>query len=205
MKQHTTVTTTIALLITLLLSINTSDARIGAVGPLTRYLTSCYPEVRKVKIDSTTGEQIQIFELQVYSSDNVNVALNKTASQSSTFETNLASFAVDGDMTTFSHTDDAKASWEVDLGSTFSLKSVMITNRWCGESSDPNACLCRLSGAMLTFLNEEGEVVSTESIGDTCGVHDVNFDMSACPPTKANNDVATHGGKSGRRKRPSSC
>ena len=193
----------IALLTTLLICINTSDARIGTSPPRTRSLASCYPEARKVKIASTTGEQIQMLELQILSSENVNIALNKTASQSSTLGTNSASLAVDGDLTTFSHTDDANASWEVDLGSAFSLQSVMINNRWCGDFSDPNGCLCRLSGATLTLLNEEGDVVSAKSIGDTCGVHQVSMDMSSCPhPSTV---LAEGGSKSSRKKRPTGC
>ena len=148
-----------------------------------------------------------MFEVQILSSDDVNIALNKAASQSSTLGTNSAHFAVDDDLTTFSHTDDANASWEVDLGSTFSLKSVMIKNRWCDDSSDPNGCLCRLSGAMLSLLNEEGQVVSAEAIGDTCGVHDLSFDMASCPPAPTPttaNDVEG-GRKSTKKMRPSKC
>ncbi len=206
MKQQTTTTVTMMnkLMTTLLLCLNSSDAR---VGTSTRSLASCHPEARKVKIDSITGEQIQMFEVQILSSDDVNIALNKAASQSSTLGTNAAHFSVDGDLTTFSHTDDDNASWEVDLGSTYSLKSVMIKNRWCDDSSDPNGCLCKLSGAMLSLLNEEGEVVSAEAIGDTCGVYDLSIDVASCPPapTPTTANDAEGGRKSTKKMRPSKC
>ena len=181
-QQHDTVSRRLASLTTLLLSVNTSTARLGTSQPLPRSLASCYPDARKVRLESTTGEQIQMFELQALSSG-VNIALNKTATQSSTLGTKSASFAVDGNVATFSHTDDINAMWEVDLGDVFSLESVFIKNRWCGDPSDANGCLCRLSGATLSLLNDQGEVVSVESIGNTCGEYDLSFDVSSCTPT----------------------
>ena len=148
----------------------------------TRLLDSCYPDVSKLKIESVTGENIAVFELQVLS-DGVNVALNKTASQSSTLGTRTASLAVDGSATTFSHTNDTSAFWEVDLGGTFPTEFVKIKNRWCSNTSDPNGCLCRLSGATLSLMDEQSVVVSTKTIGNTYGVHDLSFDFSSCTPT----------------------
>jgi hypothetical protein len=132
----------------------------------TRLLESCYPEVSKLKIESSTGENIAVFELQV-SSEGVNVALNKTASQSSTLGNRTASLAVDGSETTFSYTNDINDFWEIDLGGTFPTEFVNIKNRWCSNSSDSNGCLCKLSGATLSLMNEQSVVVLTKSIGNT--------------------------------------
>jgi hypothetical protein len=185
-----------ALIASLLLWLNSSDqahARMGASGSYSRMLTtnSCYPNAKTVRLESTTGEQIQMFELKAISSGE-NVALNKTAVQSSTFKTKYASLALDGDSTTFSHTDDGNttnAFWEADLGTSYPLESVLVENRWCTNPSDINGCLCRLSGATLSLLDEQDEVISIETIGNTCGVVDLSFDLSsACteidtPPT----------------------
>lgn len=160
--------------------------RVGTKTPFPRSLqadSSCYPDARTVKIQSTTGEVIHIFEFQALSLDDVNVALNQSASQSSQFTTKVASNAVDGDLTTFSHTSsgDLNSFWQVDLGSTSTLKSVQIKNRYCtSDPTDPNECLCRLSHAAVSLLNELNEVVATKTIGDTCGVHDISLDLSTC-------------------------
>ena len=106
-----------------------------------------------------------MFELQVLS-EGVNVALNKTASQSSTLGNKTASLAVDGSETTFSHTNEINDFWEVDLGGTFPTEFVNIKNRWCSNSSDSNGCLCRLLGATLSLMNEQSVVVLTKSIGN---------------------------------------
>ena len=142
-----------------------------------------YPNAMKVKIESTTGEMLNMFEVQALSIDGVNVALNKAASQSTTLNTKFASLAIDGDETTFSHTatDDLNASWEVDLGSAHFLKLVEIKNRWCAEPSDPSGCLCRLSGTIMSLLDDQDLVVATKTLGDTCGVFDLSFDLLTCP------------------------
>ncbi len=189
-RKLQTETTRLASLTTLLLCLNSTTARLGTSQPLSRSLTSCYPEARKVRLESTTGQQIQMFEFQALSAGE-NMALNKTATQSSTLASNAASFAVDGNVTTFSHTNDVNAEWEVDLGGTISLESVFIKNRWCGNPSDTNGCLCRLSGATLSLLNEQGEVVSAQVIGNTCGAHDLSLDVSSCTPTTTTTSSST--------------
>jgi hypothetical protein len=70
-----------------------------------------------------------MFELQAISSGE-NVALNKTAVQSSTILSRQnMHLALDGDTTTFSHTDDGNitnAFWEADLGTSYPLESILI-------------------------------------------------------------------------------
>lgn len=120
-----------------------------------------------------------MFEVQVYSSG-INVATKKSSSQSSTLNNFGASLAVDGKNNTFSHTNVAASGgtvwWKVDLGKEFHVESVTILNRWCGSSSDPSGCLCRLSFATLFLIDSKGAIVATQSFGDTCGKGEVSFD-----------------------------
>ena len=63
--------------------------------------------------------------------ESVNVALNKTATQSSDYNSSLtASKAIDGNENNFSHTnEDANAWLEVDLGANYDIETVKIFNR----------------------------------------------------------------------------
>jgi hypothetical protein len=127
-----------------------------------------------VKLQSTTGEFIQLFELEVYSKGN-NVVLGEgtTATQSSTFK-NSTKFAatnvIDWEHETFSHTGegDLSAYLEVDWNRPFIIENVLMMNRWCQATSDPSGCLCRLSSATLALLDENDSVIATRVIGDTC-------------------------------------
>lgn len=132
----------------------------------------CYPNANKVKLQqSSTRLPIHVFELQILSSDGVNVAIGMNATQSSTLWNFTASNAVDGDSTTFSHThtDDMNAWLEVDLGGKYSIGSVMIKNRWCENPNDSSDCFCRLSGATLSLVDDVGQEVTALLIGNTCG------------------------------------
>ena len=144
----------------------------------------CYPNATKIKLQSNTGEQLQMFEVQVYSSG-TNVAIGKKAKQKSTLVTKdgtpfFASNAVDGNSTTFSHTDCKDPWWYVDLDEMISIEYVRIVNRWCGDPSDEAGCLCRLSDASLTFLDHEDEIIASILLNNTCGIVQLNFDLSSC-------------------------
>jgi hypothetical protein len=135
--------------------------------------TTCYPGVRKIRLNSNTGTQIAMYEFEAYSSG-VNVALQGTAVQSSNRnngEVLYASNAIDGNLTTFSHTNDLNAMFEVDLGDTYPIESIQILNRYCGNNPDvdPLGCLCRLSNATLTLIDDTDLAVDTKTLGDTCG------------------------------------
>jgi hypothetical protein len=140
----------------------------------------CDNSANKVSVESATGEQIHIFELQVYSSE-VNVAKGKSAIQSSTLNNQskfAASRAIDGKYRTFSHTNDANPWLQVDLQDTYSVDFIAIANRYCGRNpSDPKKCLCRLSNARVSLLDASGAVVQSKVIGDTCDMHDVYIDF----------------------------
>lgn len=149
--------------------------------------TSCFHVGQKVKIEASTEEPIQVFEVQALSG-NVNVALGKTATQSSTLKTNNDKFgadnAIDGDSVTFSHTGDANPWWMVDLEASFSVESVVIMNRWCQDFNDMNACLCRLSDASVSLLDGNNNVIATNSMNNTCGILQVDASFPApCPST----------------------
>jgi hypothetical protein len=130
----------------------------------------------KVRLESTNGEPLQMFEVQVYSGDGNNIALQGSASQSSTLK-NLDKFAaansIDDDSSTFSHTQAGEADlwWEVDLKSTIDgVQRIKILNRNCGKGpEDPLGCLCRLSQAKLILL-QDGEPIDTRTLGNTCNV-----------------------------------
>lgn len=63
-------------------------------------------------------------------SGKINLALNKPASQSSQYGSYQASYAVDGDVNTFSHTGQEVSPWiSVDLQETSSIDSIEIVNR----------------------------------------------------------------------------
>lgn len=162
----------------------------------------CYPGAEKVRLESTTGEQIAIFEFEVYSSG-INVALQGTATQSSDLyngEFLDASKAIDGINTTFSHTNDSNAMWEVDLGGLYPIDSVLISNRYCGNNtSDPLGCLCRLSNVTFSLIDETESIVSTKTLGDTCGLLTVSlfFTQSyVCPPTLFRNSTGAYASSS---------
>ena len=128
-------------------------------------------------------------------SNGVNVAIGKPASQSSDFVHNngsvfYASYAVDGDLTTFSHTQTRGICedvwWGLDLERLTSVELVAIVNRYC--SLEP-ACLCRLSYAVVQLFDEEDVIVAQASLGDTCGDHNVEVYLSSkdCSPAAVPN------------------
>jgi hypothetical protein len=140
---------------------------------------------KKIKLQSTSSTALHMFEVNVFSGG-LNVAKNKVASQSSTFNDNEIKFgagrAVDGHNQTFSHTALLENSWwEVDLQSMVNVESVNVLNRYCGwDTSDPHGCLCRLSGALVQLIDDNGVVLSTSVLGDTCESLTVLADFSHC-------------------------
>ena len=143
-----------------------------------------HPMARYVKLmQGATEEQLAMIEVEVISSG-MNVALGKPATQKDTLTDEylmerLASFAVDGDMATYSHTDCDEPWWLVDLGELVPIEKVTIVNRWCDDPSDAPGCFCKLSQANLLLLDEGEAVVDTELIGDTCGLDVLSFEFCA--------------------------
>lgn len=131
---------------------------------------------------STTGSSLQIMEVRVIS-NGVNVAIGKPAEQSSSYirpngEVIKASLAVDGDLSTFSHTNlsDSSAWWSVDLQRLIPVESVLIANRYC--STNPE-CLCRLSHAVVQVMDDQDVVIAEEPLGDTCDDHNIEVFLSS--------------------------
>jgi hypothetical protein len=116
----------------------------------------CLPNVQKVKLQHVgAAESMQGFELQVTVSG-VNVAEQRILMKSD-------------------------VSWEVDLNDTFPVDSVSVLNSWCNESSDPEKCLCNLTGATLLLIDDSGEEIASVLAGDTCGQETVEFVFDASP------------------------
>ncbi|KAL7520437.1 hypothetical protein ACHAWX_005164, partial [Stephanocyclus meneghinianus] len=136
--------------------------------------SDCFPSnVTRIRIDSTTGEVINMFELKAYGADGKLLSL-VNATQSSTFASNNdkfgASNAVDGHEFTFSHTirgDDV--FWQAYLPEDSMISMVSVVNRWCRSILDQSGCLCRLTNATISLLNSTGGIIDTASFGNTCG------------------------------------
>ena len=145
---------------------------------------------KRVKVQSTTPNPIQMFELQVLESG-TNVALQGSVRQSSAFNGNSARFgpenAIDNDVSTFSHTKNEFGSWwEVDLRELVGIQSIRILNRYCGsDTSDPHNCLCRISNAEIYLYDDHNDTVATRVLGDTCGEHIVLEEFISCTSTQA--------------------
>ena len=122
-----------------------------------------------------------MFEVIVMS-NGVNVAKGKIANQSSSWiapwngKSFDASRAVDGNegKWSFSKTEDSNSWWEVDLGNLYAIGSINIKNRWCKNTNDPRGCLCKLSNATVSIIDENDIVIDTASTLNTCGVLDVH-------------------------------
>ena len=137
----------------------------------------CPLRATKVKILSTSGEQLQMFEVQVLANGR-NVALQGYATQSSTLKNYVASNAVDNDNVTFSHTYDEHAFFEINLVDSYQIESIKIFNRFCGSEIDLAGCLCRLSYATLLLLDDIESILTKVELGDTCGMMIVTVSLS---------------------------
>ncbi len=86
--------------------------------------------------------------------EEVNLARDGTASQSSQLSGFAASLAIDGDYGNFTHTlnSDNNATWEVDLGGTFPIASIVLHNRGGG------CCQSRLRDVTVRILEDDGTV-----------------------------------------------
>ena len=141
--------------------------------------------VQVILLESTTSEQIQLYELEVYSSgESHNIASSGVARQSSTLRVDnkgadffAAHKSNDSNNRTFSHTNDSNAWLRIDLPTPSDVDSVIILNRGCAEEAIL-LCLCRLSFAKLSLLTSNGVTVATRTIGNTCDVQTVVEDFS---------------------------
>jgi hypothetical protein len=85
-----------------------------------------------------------------------NVALNKAATQSSDYSSTggFASYVVDGDRTTTSHTEcTGDQWWEVDLGMMYDINRINVVHRQTGNTST----LRRLRNYYIQFYDDAPE------------------------------------------------
>ena len=145
----------------------------------------CIPRAQKVKIQTLPGQYLKLFDVQIYSSSSgSNLAIGKTANQSTTLEDGTsASEAINQDEYLFSQTrhDDPHSWWEVDIGSTYEIKTIYIGLFSCrhGPENDIIWCYCHLGGANITLLDYAGESVANYTMDMVCAKrHIINFDRS---------------------------
>jgi hypothetical protein len=62
-------------------------------------------DIRKVRVQLEGTDFLHMREVQVFDKNGLNVALNKVATQSSTFASWSASYAVNGNLNDLSHTE----------------------------------------------------------------------------------------------------
>ena len=158
------------------------------VSPSASPTVSCYPRASKIKLSSTTGEPLQLFELVAEDPYGADLTADKTATQSSTLNNNFDRFgaanAVDGDSVSFMHTDsgdvDPNPVWTVELGLNSEVSLVTISNRYCGDITDVSNCLGRLSYAIVELLDSEDTVIGSKTFGDTTGALSPFLDFNTC-------------------------
>jgi hypothetical protein len=154
------------------------------------------PVIKRVGINTTTGEYIQIFELEIFDPTGTNVVRGKAATSSSVHHTPSIfpggtagpSNAVDGDLTNVFHTNsrhdggDNNPWLNIDLGASVEACKIVIYNKWCGDVNDSaHPCLCRLSQANLKLYDSSNNVIKTINVGDTCGKAILEYDLCLKP------------------------
>ncbi|KAL7483640.1 hypothetical protein ACHAW6_009286, partial [Cyclotella cf. meneghiniana] len=166
------------------LSANSDDAEMAFPTPSPSFSSdSTSPSfaaifARTVKIQTNSETILNVFEVEVFNSAGINVAANKNATQSSTWEGQFASYAVDENQTTYSSTlKEDRAWWQVDLEEMTLIASVTIFNFYCIYESDPLECSARLSNSTLLLMDDDDVVVATKQIDYTGGALELTFDF----------------------------
>ena len=101
------------------------------------------------------GPYLNFAELEAYDENDTNVALNKLATQSSTFHNLNASNAVDGNKKTIMHTQKTSRPewWQVDLGSEKNITKINLIRR------DNMQWNLREDGATIQLLASDGKTI----------------------------------------------
>ena len=161
-------------------------------SPTISPLFSVQTLARTIRIESATGEPLQLYEVQVLSSE-TNVALGGAASQSSDYGIDyVASNAIDGNSSSFSLTKGSDAYWEVDLAGVYAIESVVIINSYTDpnarklvdssysglESLDIDDITCRLTNATVSVVDELGFVISSQSVSSACSQSSVSLSFN---------------------------
>lgn len=155
-------------------SASPSTSMIPSASPSASMIPSEVPTIdpsrktRFVRVQLIGANYLHLREVEVFDRDNVNVALNKFATQSSLYNDSPefdAHYAVDGDKSisyahSMSHTKtEWGAWWEVDLLQAVDVKKVIVYNR-------ADCCFERLSNSIVSLLNQERSTLKTYAIGD---------------------------------------
>jgi hypothetical protein len=114
----------------------------------------------------------------------INLALKKTATQSSIFQGNVASHAVDGNTdgvladNSVSHTDnyDAQAWWQVDLGASYTIQTINLWNR-------SDCCDWRLTNFYVFVSDSPFPSTDLNSTINQAGVTAYHFSGTAGKPS----------------------
>ncbi|KAL7522316.1 hypothetical protein ACHAWX_007006 [Stephanocyclus meneghinianus] len=164
------------------LSVNSDDAETVSPTPSPSVSSDSTPPsfdaifARTVKIQTNSETILNVFEVEVFNSDGINVAANKNTTQSSTWQGQFASYAVDENQTTYSSTlKENRAWWQVDLEEMTLIESVTIFNFYCIYESDPLECSARLSNSTLLLTDDDDVVVASKQIGYTGGRLELTF------------------------------
>ncbi len=131
--------------------------------------------VRYLRLERTNDEWFNIMELRALKTRNVAYLPNDSnltqygavAEQSTNYSaTNyLASFAIDGDLTNFSHTTETTPDnwWKLTLVKEFYISKIVVYNR-------TSCCGNRLINQVLTVSNDKGEVLFMHKFAPEDGV-----------------------------------
>jgi len=139
---------------------------------------------RYVKVQLTTANHLNLYEVEVFDSLGTNVALRKDASMSTTEGNYVASLVVDGDLTSKAISNFGMSWWEVDLGKeVMDIASIRIHHAFCGGDVSGDACSLRLSYADLILRDENDEESFKVDVGDADGVYVLDFVVNSFIPT----------------------
>lgn len=129
-------------------------------------ISRVYINVSKIAVTLSTEDPLSLAEVQAFTYDGENVALNGTATQSSTGWGAAATRANDGQTSgvwghsSVTHTASAQSGtkwWNVVLATPSPVTQIVVYNR-------TNCCWDRLEGAILSAYDEDGNVVFQETL-----------------------------------------
>ncbi|KAL7505952.1 hypothetical protein ACHAXN_004087 [Cyclotella atomus] len=119
----------------------------------------------KVKVQLEDTNYLMLAELEVFDTNEVNRALNKPATQSSTlFLSKTASNAVDGNLTTYTHTNSDQGAWlKVDMQEGVVVDRIRLVQRQEGTNQGRRDII---TNATVLLLDHDDSVLASYKIGD---------------------------------------
>ena len=114
---------------------------------------------------------VHLSQVEVINTKGVNIAPTAQATQSDTYENNIATYgaqrAIDGNLNSFAHTGSnvPGAFWMLTFPAPVDIYQIILRNR-------RDACQHRLKGAHLSAINQYGQVVFHAVLTET---HDQSF------------------------------